>query len=303
MTSHTSFQLLTMSPEEQWRKYFGWTWYSFLLPLWQSSNGVADGLSWVRFCPCMVYSKMHYCMKTFISRDKDVFWVETSDKNRAKKVFHQSLWKEPRSWDWLPLWNQKWKVVTMGKAGLEAFWPNDKSKWSENNRRGEGGIWKTILSVFLLFSSGKVNSTNFEYSTLHSLDSVDAFDTRKYFTWTLCHNTNLIKMMMKLILKIKSPIVRLLMTREQTWPPSNPFRRTLHFVHWTFSDLFFFLAYFTFCLLSDYFDMLFLCEGNHKNLPTLLCTSMSKKFSSFSSFFILKSLSELAFKGSIVSQH
>ena len=183
---------------------------------------------------------MHYCRKTFISRDKDVFSVETSDKNRAKKVFHQSLWKEPRSWDWLPLWNQKWKVVTMGKAGLEAFWPNDKSKWSVNNRRGEGGRWKTILSVFLLFSSGNVNSTNFEYSTLHSLDSVDAFDTRKYFTWTLCHNTNLIKMMMKLILKIKSPIVRLLMTREQTWPPSNPFRRTLHFVHWTFSDLFFF---------------------------------------------------------------
>ena len=248
MTSHTSFQLLTISPEEQWRKYFGWTWYSFLLPLWQSSNGAADGLSWVRFCPCMVYSKMHYCRKTFISRDKDVFLVETSDKNWAKKVFHQSLWKEPRSLDWLLLWNQKWKVVTMGKAGLEAFWPNDKSKWSVNNRRGEGGRWKTILSVFLLFSSGNVNSTNFEYSTLHSLDSADAFDTRKYFTWTLCHYTNLIKMMMKLILKIKSPIVRLLMTREQTWPPSNPFRRTLHFVHWTFSYLFF-LAYFTFCLL------------------------------------------------------
>ena len=93
---------------------------------------------------------------------------------------------------------------------------------------------------FSPFSSGNVNSTNFEYSTLHSLDSVDAFDTRKYFTWTLCHYTNLIKMMMKLILKIKSPIVRLLMTREQTWPPSNPFRRTLHFVHWTFSDLVFF---------------------------------------------------------------
>ena len=107
MTSHTSFQLLTMSPEEQWRKCLGWTWYSFLLPLWQSSYGVADGLSWVTFCPCMVYSKMHYCRKTFISRDKDVFWVETSDKNRAKKVFHQSLWKEPRSWDWLPRWNQK----------------------------------------------------------------------------------------------------------------------------------------------------------------------------------------------------
>ena len=67
----------------------------------------------------------------------------------------------------------------MGKVGLEAFWPNDKSKWSENNRRGEGGRWKTILSVFLLFSSGNVNSTNFEYSTLHSLDSVDAFDTYK----------------------------------------------------------------------------------------------------------------------------
>ena len=62
--------------------------------------------------------------------------------------------------------------------------------------------------------------------------------------------------MMKLILKIKSPIVRLLMTREQTWPPSNPFRRTLHFVHWTFSDLVFFWHISHFASYSDYFDIL-----------------------------------------------
>ena len=187
---------------------------------------------------------MHYCRKTFISRDKDVFSVETSDKNRAKKVFHQSLWKEPRSWDWLLLWNKKEEIITTGKARLEAFWPNDKSKWSDNNWRGEGGRWKTIISVFLPISSGNANLTKFQYSTLHSLDSVDAFDTWKYFTRTLYHYKNLTKMMMKLILKIKSPIVRLLMTREQTWPPSNPFRRTLHFVHWTFSHLVFFSGIF-----------------------------------------------------------
>ena len=129
---------------------------SFLLP--QSSNGVADGLSWVTFCPCMVYSKMHYCRKTFISRDKDVFSVETSDKNRAKKVFHQSLWKEPRSWDWLLLWNQKEKIITTGKARLEAFWPNDKSKWSDNNRKVAD---EKQFSVFLPLSSGNANLTNF----------------------------------------------------------------------------------------------------------------------------------------------
>ena len=151
---------------------------------------------------------------------------------------------------------KKKKIITTGKARLEAFWPNDKSKWSDNNWRGEGGRWKTILSVFLPISSGNANLTKFQYSTLHSLDSVDAFDTWKYFTRTLYHYKNLTKMMMKLILKIKSPIVRLLMTREQTWPPSNPFRRTLHFVHWTFSHLVFFFHISHFAFYSDYFDML-----------------------------------------------
>ena len=31
-------------------------------------------------------------------------------------------------------------------------------------------------------SSGYANLTNFEYPTVHSLDSADAFDTKKYFT-------------------------------------------------------------------------------------------------------------------------
>ena len=53
---------------------------------------------------------------------------------------------------------KKKKIVTMGKVGLEAFWPNDKSNRSDNNGKVAD---EKQFSVFLPLSSGNANLTNF----------------------------------------------------------------------------------------------------------------------------------------------
>ena len=129
---------------------------SFLLP--QSSNGVADGLSWVTFCPCMVYSKMLYWRNTFIVGTKMFSRWKLQIKTEQRKFSINPFEKNHEAGIGSFFEIKKKKIVTMGKVGLEAFWPNDKSKWSDNNRKVAD---EKQFSVFLPLSSGNANLTNF----------------------------------------------------------------------------------------------------------------------------------------------